>query len=221
MLRTGAMTERAVDWVGWLDRWDRQQSFYMEFRERRFSVMFDVLEALGTPELRVIDLACGPGSLSQRVLRRFPNARTVSVDFDPVLLRIGREALAPLAGRIEWVEADLRDDGWPARLPAGRVDAVLSTTALHWLSREELLRLYQRLPALLKPGGVFLNGDHISYEEDQPTLSRLSGSVGKARRRREVTGTAPEEWDTWWKHLEGEPALREEFDLTWTEVLDH
>jgi trans-aconitate methyltransferase len=195
-----------VDWSGWLARWDRQQSLYMENRERRFSAMFDVLQASGPP-VRVVDLACGPGSLTQRLLRRFPAARAAAVDFDPVLLHLGRSALESDSARIDWVEADLRRPGWAAALPEGPYDAVLSTTALHWLSSEELVQLYGTLPRILRPGGVFLNGDHLPYEAAQPTFARVAREVSQARRARLSTSNPGETWDGWWSSLEKEPQL--------------
>lgn len=35
---------------------------------------------------RFLDLACGPGALTARVLRRFPDAEVTGVDTDPLLL---------------------------------------------------------------------------------------------------------------------------------------
>jgi SAM-dependent methyltransferase len=202
--------DEAVDWNSWLERWDRQQSSYMEDRERRFSVMFDALQAIGPPTL-ALDLACGPGSLSSRLLDRFPGSRVVAVDYDPVLLRIGKETLARFDRRMSWVEGDLRGDSWTRSLPSGRFDAILSTTALHWLSEEELTRLYRSLPGLLRPGGVFLNGDHLRYEADQTGLDAVARSASAARRARRTASGGAESWDDWWKRLSAEPGLREQF----------
>lgn len=202
------MTPPSVDWARWLRRWDGQQALYMQDRERRFGAMFDALEANGAVA-RVVDLACGPGSLTQRFLRRFPNAVTTSVDFDPVLLRLGRSALARWAHRVTWVDADLRTDGWARRLPPGPYDAVLSTTALHWLSDRALRRVYRTVHGLLRPGGLFLNGDHVPFGRETPTLETIAGRV--SRTRREHRAKVAESWDDWWAAFEAVPALRDEF----------
>ena len=67
--------------------WDEQQSAYVAHRENRFTVMLDVLR-LHVPDERprVLDLACGPGAISRRVLDAFPRAEVVAVDYDPCLL---------------------------------------------------------------------------------------------------------------------------------------
>ncbi|MCI4331952.1 MAG: class I SAM-dependent methyltransferase [Thermoplasmata archaeon] len=199
-----------VDWAGWLARWERQQEFHLEHREERFTAMLDLLEAVGPPQT-VVDLACGPGSLSRRLLARFPSVHVVAVDFDPVLLRLGREALAPFSDRIRWVEADLRTEGWAAQFPPAGADAVVSTTALHWLTPTELSRVYRQLPRVLRAGGVFLDGDHLAYEADQPTLTAAARGVGGLRKPGHRAGEHGEDWDSWWRALALEPELHELF----------
>src|SRR5487761_824148 len=108
-----------LDAVALRRAWDRQQEYHIPDREERARVMREVL-ALALPARdRVLDLGCGTGSLSERILRRFPAARAYAVDFDPVLLRVGREGLGDDGGRLSWIEADLRKGGWPRDLPRG------------------------------------------------------------------------------------------------------
>src|ERR1700727_3669740 len=109
-MSSGVMSE--VDWVVWLRRWDAQQEGYVPEREARFSVMFDVLDELLPESFVALDLACGPGSISQRLLDRFPAATAIAVDIDPVMLAIGRGALGTVDGRLRWGEADLEAPGW-------------------------------------------------------------------------------------------------------------
>src|SRR5262245_50526841 len=101
-----------IDWKLWLARWDAQQTGYVPEREERFGVMLGVLEALLPDEFIALDLACGPGSISQRLLARFPSARCVAVDFDPVMLAVGQGAVGSCDGRLRWVDADLADPSW-------------------------------------------------------------------------------------------------------------
>ena len=93
----------------WFDRWESQQSGIIGVREERFGVLLDVLGATFTvdDDFTVVDLASGPAGISVRVLDRFPKARSVAVDFDPVLLAIGRGAHGDCDGRLAWVEHDL------------------------------------------------------------------------------------------------------------------
>jgi SAM-dependent methyltransferase len=200
--------EVTLDFTAWLARWDDQQAGYQTDREERFQVMFDALEAItGGGSLSAIDLACGPGSLAVRLLDRFPGARVAAVDVDPVLLALGRGAFDCKAG-LTFVEADLRGPDWPAALPAGPFDAVLSTTALHWLAAEDIRRLYRDLARLLRPGGAFLDGDHRRFGPERERLAATARTMTElARVRRHSSSAPPENWDAWWNAVRAEPAL--------------
>src|SRR5689334_5866048 len=101
-----------VNWTQWIARWDAMQTAYLPFREERFYIMLDVVEQVLGDAFVALDLACGPGAISQRLLARFPHARCVALDYDPALLALGRGALGDMDGRLRWVEADLRDPAW-------------------------------------------------------------------------------------------------------------
>jgi SAM-dependent methyltransferase len=143
-------TSVAVDWCELMSSWDRQQEGYLPSREERFRVMFDAIEVLLGDEFLALDLACGPGSISQRLLARFPSARSVAVDLDPVLLSIGRQTLGTIDGRLRWVE---RHTNWHAGLSQRMFDVVLSTTALHWLTAPQLAGVYRQLATISARAG--------------------------------------------------------------------
>jgi trans-aconitate methyltransferase len=138
-----------LDAQAWLQRWDRQQEGYVPDREATFALMFDVLDRLGAAPGRLLDLACGPGSLADRALARYPGAEVVGLDLDLVMLELARRTLGD---RVRWVDADLRSPAWTDGL--GEFDAVVSATALHWLDAEHLPTLPDGLAAALRPGGL-------------------------------------------------------------------
>ncbi|MFI6510580.1 class I SAM-dependent methyltransferase [Streptosporangium sp. NPDC050855] len=188
-------------------RWERQQAAYVAHRQNRFQVMLDVLDLHCPADLTVLDLACGPGSIADLVLRRFPGARVVAADFDPVLARIARSVLARHDDRATVVETDLVSADWPSALPEERTfDAVLSSTALHWLSPGQLLAVYTELARLLPPGAVLLNADHLRFGDDRPALRRLSAEHDAAVQREAFTGGA-ETWERWWDLAARHPDL--------------
>ena len=159
-----------MTWDTWVERWERQQERYLVDREGRFALMLDFAEAqLETDQLRVLDLCCGNGALTRRVLARFPEARVTAVDWDPVHLEIARHTLPE---RVEIVEADVTEPGWDETIAPGSLDLVVSATALHWIKDEPLVALYDRLAALMGAGGIFLNADH--FPQAEPTIRRLS-----------------------------------------------
>lgn len=186
----------------WIERWDRQQEGYLPDREARFTALIDAVEALGRPDPVVIDLGCGPGSLSARLLERLPQATVIAVDADPLLLGLGRAAYPGL----RFVSADLRTRGWTASLGLDRpADAAVSTTALHWISPEELHDVYAELAGVLRPGGVLLNGDHM--DASSSVLAQLEQAVHERETSRVFGGHRPEDWRSWWEAVAADPAF--------------
>src|SRR6266496_969861 len=111
-----------LNWQDWMHRYDQQQSTYLPDREKRFTVMLDVLAMLLPEHFVALDLACGPRSMSQRLLSRFPQAHSVAVDIDPILLLLGQQVLGDMQGRLRWVEADISEPSWHRRLGEDLVD---------------------------------------------------------------------------------------------------
>ncbi|GAA2611150.1 class I SAM-dependent methyltransferase [Actinomadura fulvescens] len=192
----------------WIARWDRQQEGYLPDREERFTALVDAVEAgAGRPDPLILDLGCGPGSLSARLLDRLPEATIVAIDTDPLLLALGEAVHAGRDG-LRFVDLDLRTPGWSAALRLDRqIDAAVSTTALHWISGPELRTTYAELARLLRPGGLFLNGDNFSVEDQAPAIARLDRSLQERERTRRFAADRPEGWREWWEAAAADPAL--------------
>ncbi|MFJ3302964.1 class I SAM-dependent methyltransferase [Streptomyces sp. NPDC086549] len=193
-----------ADWAAWQESWDRQQEWYMPDREERFRIMLDMVEALVGPAPRVLDLACGTGSITARLLRRFPRATSTGVDLDPALLAIAEGTFAG-DERVALVTADLTDPDWPAKLPYDSYDAVLSATALHWLHSEPLAALYGQVAGLVRDGGVFMNADHM-IDETTPRIN----AAERARRHAHMDQAKRDgalDWAEWWQLAAKDPVL--------------
>ncbi|MFD7285489.1 class I SAM-dependent methyltransferase [Streptomyces sp. NPDC059863] len=192
----------------WVRRWERQQQRYAVDREERFTVIGDVVEHVtaGCARPLLMDLGCGPGSLAARLAARLPGAEIVAVDMDPVLLELGRTHHADAA---RYVDTAIGDDGWTDALELDRpLDAAVSTTALHYLPEHTLLDTYRHLAALLRPGGVLVNGDH--FPPSGPLCADLTALVGRRRAERS-RAHAHEDWETWWEDAARAPELADLF----------
>ena len=193
-----------MDWNGWQHTWDVQQEAFMPDREQRFGALLNVVEAACGPKPRVLDLACGTGSITRRLLARLPGATSVALDLDPALLRIARGTFDG-DPRVSVVRADLGAPGWEQEA-GGEFDAVLTATALHWLPEQRIATLYAEVAGVLRTGGVFCNADHMA----DPGLPALSAKLHEqaATRREKVyaTGTVLS-WPGWWDAARSAPEL--------------
>ena len=190
--------------AGWQRSWDRLEAELVPDRELRIRALIDVVDAITGPAPIVVDLACGTGTATCRLLDRFPAARSIAVDVDPVLLTIAAATFAQ-DERVRVVDADLRDPAWVDVVPERQVDAVLTATALHWLPEQTVQRVYNDLAFLVRPGGV------VAHAEQMPLvgLPRLGAGLADVERKRRV-GTRADRvsWDMWWEEAARDPALR-------------
>jgi SAM-dependent methyltransferase len=152
-----------LDWQQWIDRWDRMQERYLVRRDERFDIMVRLIRETQHPVNRVLDLGCGTGSTMLPVLEAFPEAQVVGIDLDPTILPLAEARLARFSDRAHLIRADLRKPGWYEDIPMP-MDAVVSATALHWMDEDQLANLYDQIAQIIRPGGIFLNADHVSSE---------------------------------------------------------
>lgn len=180
--------------------WENQQSIHAPDRELRFQLMLDNVEVLSGRPARVLDLACGPGSITRRVLQRFQFAEVVALDIDPVLLDLARAAFAG-DERAEVVEGQLADVAWDAELSPG-FDAILTSTAMHWLPPDALAGVYAGAARLLRPGGIFANADHMPLAD--PVLRQAADDL-HAQRLHDTFSAGAESCDEWYHRAYAEP----------------
>jgi SAM-dependent methyltransferase len=138
---------------------------------RKLIPLFEVQEELvrrlitrdGTTIRRFCDLGAGDGGFAELVMDAHPESTCVLVDFSEPMLEAARNRLASRAGRWEIIEADLATPGWKDGLPDGeQFDAVVSRLCIHHLPDERKRQLYEEAHELLRPGGIFLNWEHVS-----------------------------------------------------------
>lgn len=214
---TGTITQAVA--AAWIDRWDAQQETFLPDREERFTALIDaVQESSGRDDPLVLDLGCGPGSLAVRLIERIPAATVVAIDADPLLLALGEAAWdgrhasaigsAPVSS-IRFTDRDLRVPGWSGALGLARkADAAVSTTALHWLPPDALAAMYAEVASVLRPGGLMLNGDHLTEDEaTAPTLAKLGRALIEREEKRRSPHGQGESWHGWWDAVTADPDL--------------
>jgi tRNA (cmo5U34)-methyltransferase len=117
-----------------------------------------VCELLPARVERVLDLGTGAGDLLALVLAARPGARGVGIDFGDEMLR---QARARFAGNND---VEIRHHDLEQSLPDDLrgFDVIASSFAIHHLAPARQRGLYGEVFARLRPGGLFVNAEHVS-----------------------------------------------------------
>ncbi|WP_282697280.1 class I SAM-dependent methyltransferase [Streptomyces sp. CC208A] len=185
----------AAEAAPWVERREPQQRHYATARTERLDVVADAVAHACRDSRRpvIADLGRGPGSPAAGRADRLPHARVLGVDHDPFLLALGQ---AVHGAAVTFVDARIGPGSWTPALSAdGRLDAVVSTAALHDLPPADLATVYQQVHDLLRPGGVPVDADHL-FQNDAPVRG-LAAAVGRGHRARQAEQPA-EDWADWW-----------------------
>ncbi|MBV6627954.1 MAG: class I SAM-dependent methyltransferase [Rivularia sp. (in: Bacteria)] len=144
----------------------------------------DMLEAVARcippTSRRILELGCGTGELSQKILNHCADAQIIALDYSPRMIEFARKKMIE-AGYQQWsgLEADFGE--WadnPEKFDIGtEFDACVSSLAIHHLSNEMKAKLFQRISNSLKKGGCFWNADPVLSES--PILEEIYKTVGK------------------------------------------
>jgi tRNA (cmo5U34)-methyltransferase len=117
----------------------------------------ELLDHLPSPVGRVLDVGCGDGRLMALVRAARPGAWGTAVDFSPAML-------AAAADRFRAVdEVVVLHHDLDRPLPdLGPFDAVVSSFAIHHVDDRRKQALYREIFGILRPGGTFLNLEHVA-----------------------------------------------------------
>jgi tRNA (cmo5U34)-methyltransferase len=113
----------------------------------------------GVPARRMLELGMGTGETARGVLATVPQAKLVGLDESPSMLEQARTALP--VDRIEGLLVARLEDP----LPPGPFGLVFTALAVHHLDAAGKRDLFERVRAVLEPGGRFVLADVVVPED--------------------------------------------------------
>ncbi|HWC36791.1 MAG TPA: methyltransferase domain-containing protein [Mycobacteriales bacterium] len=146
--------------------WDPGQ--YLRYADERSRPFFDLLARVPASEpAYVVDLGCGPGTLTQTLARRWPDADVVGVDSSAQMIAEA-ESGATFA-RLTYVCADLRS--WlPSSERDAAPDVVVANAVLQWVPGH--VDLIRTIAGWLAPHGVFAFQVPANFDSPSHTVIR-------------------------------------------------
>lgn len=135
----------------------------------KYDEMLDVLVGcIASANHRILELGCGTGELTLKVLECYPSVEIVAVDYSARMLDFARAKIESAGYAARWTGIELDFGEW-ANNPNfsgldGQFNAAISSLAIHHLEDEMKLKLFQRIRQSLDAGGCFWNADPLLAE---------------------------------------------------------
>ncbi len=144
--------------------WDPER--YLTYADERGRPFVELLARVAAPDPRtVVDLGCGPGTLTGLLAERWPAAAVTGLDASPEMINVARAS----ADGVTYELADLRD--WVAAAPGAEpVDVLVSNATLQWIPGH--LELLPALVSRVRPGGWFAFQVPGNFGEPSHTIRR-------------------------------------------------
>ncbi|WP_068774936.1 methyltransferase domain-containing protein [Paenibacillus sp. FJAT-26967] len=154
-------------------------------------------------ELRILEVGCGTGSLTEILDEKWPCSCITAVDVSPAMIEAAERRMLRTAGdnllrrgsrrdNMRFVQADI--EMWAEQAPAGSFDLILSNACFQWL-REPASTL-RHLRRLLSPGGflAFATFGPDTFRELHESFDQAYRAVGRAPQRHGLSFQTREDW---------------------------
>jgi tRNA (cmo5U34)-methyltransferase len=133
--------------------------------QEQICVMMSILKSRTRPVEKFMDLGCGDGILGAAILGEYPSSRGVLIDFSEPMLEQARAQLKEYSSQLTFMNLDYGNPAWVNNIRTqGLFDAVVSGYSIHHQPDARKRPIYEEIFSLLKPGGWFINIEHIAAE---------------------------------------------------------
>jgi len=130
--------------------------------KEQLEIMIRLIEASHPSVERFLDLGCGDGILANIILERYPNARGVLLDLSESMIQAAKEKLNCYSTDLEFIIFDYGNHNWVNLVGSEKsLDIIVSGFSIHHQPDNRKREIYSEIYGLLKPGGLFINIEHV------------------------------------------------------------
>lgn len=115
------------------------------------------LELIPADATHIVELGAGSGLFSAMLRAALPEAHLTLIDFSENMLALAQGRLKENSTHIRFLLADYTTEPLPSN-----ADAIVSSLSIHHLEDERKHALLPHVFDALRPGGIFINADHIA-----------------------------------------------------------
>jgi tRNA (cmo5U34)-methyltransferase len=128
----------------------------------QIDILLRVIRATQSQVESFLDLGCGNGILGLSIYQQYPEARGCFLDLSQTMLDAAQASLKD-RDNSKFILQDFGSSDWVTTVERDApFDVIVSGFSIHHQSDRRKKEIYQEIYKLLKPGGLFLNLEHIA-----------------------------------------------------------
>jgi tRNA (cmo5U34)-methyltransferase len=135
-------------------KYDSQRKSLIPCFDEFYQVITDITEMKHKIK-NILDLGAGTGLLSAFISEKFPDANFTLIDLSEEMLDIARKRFIK-NDNVNFINDDYLNYEYDKQY-----DIIISALSIHHLKNTEKKKLYHKVFNLLKPRGIFINGDQF------------------------------------------------------------
>jgi tRNA (cmo5U34)-methyltransferase len=133
--------------------------------EEQLDIVLKMIETVNPHFENFLDLGCGDGILGRVILSKYPAVQGVFLDFSPTMLEAAKSKVK--GKNIEFICQDYGVKEWVNAVEKyGLFDVIVSGFSIHHQPNARKQEIYAEIYRLLKPGGLFLNLEHVASNSE-------------------------------------------------------
>lgn len=133
--------------------------------EEQIDFILRLIQLTQSQVQKFLDLGCGNGILGYSIYQKYPEAKGIFLDISESMLEAARSNLLVHQKNTFFLLQDFGHKEWVISLNQDApFDVIVSGFAIHHLPDERKKEIYQEIYELLKPGGLFLNLEHVASQ---------------------------------------------------------
>ncbi len=133
------------------------------FAGEQITMMLRIIQVSAPGLDTFLDLGCGDGALGRTILDTYPRCTGTFLDFSEHMLDAARQKTGVANDRAHFILQDFGHELWVDSVKdQAPFDVIVSGFAIHHQPDTRKKAVYREIFRLLKPGGLFLNLEHVS-----------------------------------------------------------
>jgi ubiquinone/menaquinone biosynthesis C-methylase UbiE len=148
--------------------------WHEEFQDSIVKVLKDAF--IGKNDITLLEAGFGTGLTTKKVLEQLPEAHITAIDNVALMEEKTKEYIPDdMLKNTHFVIGDLLEE--LQKIATGSIDGFYSGYVLHNIEKETRANIFNEIYRVLKPGGVFVNGDRIAHDDIEEEKVALANAI--------------------------------------------